>query len=131
MPEATITKRFTFEASHELPYHLGKCHDLHGHSYVLEVILTGTVNDDRESDPESGMVLDFDRISSVVKPFIAEYLDHKHLNDTILKNPTAENIALHILQFLLVNLPGADKASDPEVRVRLQETETGWVEVGA
>ena len=131
MPDATITKRFTFEASHTLPYHKGKCHDMHGHSYVLEVSVTGIVKDDRASDPESGMILDFDRVSSVVKPFVAEYLDHKHLNDTILRNPTAENIALHILQFLLVNLPGVDEASDPEVRVRLQETETGWVEVKA
>ena len=124
---ATITKRFTFEASHELPWHKGKCHDPHGHSYKLEVSVRGSVQADEEINPESGMVLDFDRISEVVKPYIATFLDHKNLNDTLLKNPTAENIALRLLQVFSALL--SDYSGN--LRVKLQETETGWVEVGA
>ena len=77
------------------------------------------------------MVLDFDRISSVVKPFIEKVLDHAHLNDTILENPTAENIALHIYKFLTEQsglMTGPYK--DSIIKVGIQETETGWVEVG-
>ena len=128
MPEATITKRFTFEASHQLPWHQGKCHDLHGHSYALEVSIRGPVKTDKENDPESGMVLDFDRISTSVKPFIEEFLDHKHLNDTLIPNPTAENIALCIHAYLTGNMP--DVLRTGVLKVGIQETETGWVEVG-
>ena len=128
MPEATITKRFTFAAGHHLPWHQGKCHGLHGHNYVLEVSIRGPVKPDQEGDPEAGMVLDFDRISASVKPFIEEFLDHKYLNDTLHPNPTAENIALNIYGYLTGNMP--DVLRTGVLKVRLQETETGWVEVG-
>jgi len=32
-----VTRSFTFEAAHQLPWHPGKCRDLHGHGYRLEV----------------------------------------------------------------------------------------------
>ena len=48
----SVTRCFTFEAAHQLPWHPGKCRNLHGHGYRLEVTVEGPVNDD-------GMVLDF------------------------------------------------------------------------
>ena len=32
-----VTRSFTFEAAHQLPWHPRKCRDLHGHGYRLEV----------------------------------------------------------------------------------------------
>ena len=58
----SITKRFTFEAAHSIPHHTGKCKNLHGHSYILEITVTGPI---QESGPEMGMVMDFTEISNV------------------------------------------------------------------
>src|SRR4051812_24272799 len=67
-----LMKEFRFEASHILPKHPGKCHRLHGHSWILRVYVEGKVN------PKTGFVLDYADLSSIVKPLIEE-LDHRHL----------------------------------------------------
>jgi len=67
-----LSKTYTFEASHILPKHKGKCSRLHGHSWELVVCVEGKVNED------SGFVMDYADISSYVKPLI-EKLDHRHL----------------------------------------------------
>jgi 6-pyruvoyltetrahydropterin/6-carboxytetrahydropterin synthase len=66
------TKTFRFEASHMLPKHKGKCARLHGHSWVLEVTVSGPV------DPETGFVMDFAEMSHIMEPLIT-CLDHHHL----------------------------------------------------
>ncbi len=116
-----ITKRFRFEAHHKLPWHRGKCARDHGHSYVLEVSVTGPVKEDIPGVSDSGMVCDFYEISSVVKPIIEDYLDHHSLND-LMQNPTAENIVGWLVPVLNAALPGILS------RVRLYETTDGWVE---
>lgn len=111
MSKMRIGKRFTFEAAHQLPWHDGKCHNLHGHSYVLEVVVEGGVVGDGIDGkgkpdsysltgepiyrPDTGMVADFSLISQIVKPYIEEFLDHKNLND-LMENPTAENILSYL-----------------------------------
>ena len=67
-----ICKEFTFEASHVLPHHKGKCSNLHGHSWKLTVYVRGPV------DTETGMVVDYGDIKSSIQPIIDE-LDHAHL----------------------------------------------------
>jgi 6-pyruvoyltetrahydropterin/6-carboxytetrahydropterin synthase len=67
-----LTKTFTFEASHILPKHPGKCSRLHGHSWVLKVSVAGNINS------ETGFVMDYADMSSAVRPLI-ERLDHRHL----------------------------------------------------
>jgi len=84
----TISKEFHFSASHQL-FGLPvdhPCTRLHGHNYIVIVELTsvnlskiGFVKDYRELEP--------------IKKFIDENLDHRHLNDVLQFNPTAENIA--------------------------------------
>ena len=96
-----IRKSFSFEAAHVLPYHLGKCSRLHGHSYRLEVSVAGPL---RESGPERGMVMDFSDLSQIVKQEIVDSLDHYHLND-ILENPTCERLLEWIAERLAARLP--------------------------
>lgn len=96
-----IRKQFRFEAAHVLPHHPGKCGRLHGHSYRVDVAVAGKL---RESGPATGMVVDFDEISSVVKAHVVERLDHSSLND-LMANPTAEHIALWIWDELAPHLP--------------------------
>lgn len=67
-----ISKTFTFEASHILPKHPGKCSRLHGHSWVLTVYVRGTVN------KETGFVMDYADIKRSVSS-IVDRLDHRHL----------------------------------------------------
>lgn len=67
-----IAKEFTFEASHILPNHPGKCSNLHGHSWRLIVYVEGKV------DPQTGMVCDYADLKAGVEPVIGD-LDHAHL----------------------------------------------------
>jgi len=84
-----IFKKFTFEAAHSLPNvpEGHKCARLHGHSYSVEVHISG------EPDAQMGWIMDFAELSAAVDPVIS-CLDHYYLNDIDgLENPTSENIA--------------------------------------
>lgn len=69
----TIAKRFSFEASHVLPKHPGKCSRLHGHSWRGLIEVSGPV------DLETGFVLDFGELKKLVKTNIVDRCDHRHL----------------------------------------------------
>lgn len=88
--EISICKSFTFEASHQLPWHPGKCKKLHGHSYKLDIEVSN-----RNFLDSNGIVLDFDDLTRWVQTHVIDLFDHTHLND-IIENPTAENIALTV-----------------------------------
>lgn len=91
-----ISKQFTFEASHKLhlPYP-SKCSHLHGHSYTVTLWLEATNLD------SNGMVKDYVTLDAF-KAWIDEHLDHKHLNDVMKANPTAETIAKFIYDWAVV-----------------------------
>lgn len=86
----TISQEFEFHAAHFLPWHPGKCANLHGHSYRVQVDVEGTLD-------ERGIVVDFDELTAMVWGEVIEPLDHTLLNDH-LDNPTAERLAIHILR---------------------------------
>ena len=76
-----------------------KCRRLHGHSFKVEIVLTG------ECDAKLGWLMDYAEIKAVFSP-IWEKLDHHYLNEIRgLENPTSENIAAWIWQQLKPNLP--------------------------
>jgi len=81
----SVTRSFTFEAAHQLPWHAGACQRLHGHGYRLEVTVEGPLN-------EHGIVTDFADVAAVVEREVIARFDHQYLND-LLDNPTAELIA--------------------------------------
>lgn len=98
---ATLTKTFHFEAAHTLPRVPAdhQCARMHGHSYRVEVSVTGPVGAD------SGWVMDHAEIGAAVKPLMAT-LDHRYLNDIPgLENPTFENIAVWLWERLKSSLP--------------------------
>ncbi|ERK73254.1 6-pyruvoyl tetrahydropterin synthase/QueD family protein [Leifsonia aquatica ATCC 14665] len=104
-----ISFEFTFQAAHTLPWHSGKCRNMHGHSYRCELFFAGQLTDE-------GIVVDFDAVDSFVAGELMPVLDHTYLNDSM-PNPTAELIAARI--FLI-----ADAAGLPISGVRLWETAT-------
>lgn len=73
MANCIISKSFTFEASHVLPKHTGKCARLHGHSWQLEVSIEGPIS------LETGFVADYSKLKALVDLEIIQRLDHKHL----------------------------------------------------
>lgn len=85
--EIILTKKFRFEAAHNLTSYHGQCEKLHGHSYILEISIIGT------PDTE-GMVIDFAVLKKIVKEHIIDKLDHTYLNDVFTFNPTVENMLL-------------------------------------
>jgi 6-pyruvoyltetrahydropterin/6-carboxytetrahydropterin synthase len=96
-----LRKTFQFEAAHLLPYlpKAHKCRRLHGHSFVVEVVIAGG------RDPRLGWVMDYADISAAFKP-TWEKLDHRYLNEIPgLENPTSENIAVWIWRRLKPKLP--------------------------
>jgi len=100
--QAELIKTFRFEAAHHLASvpDTHKCRRLHGHSYRVDVHVTGEV------DGVSGMVMDFGLIVAAVAPII-EQLDHRLLNDIAgLENSTSERIARYIWDHAKPLLPG-------------------------
>jgi len=108
-----VAREFAFDAAHHLPRHPGRCRNLHGHTYRLQVWCEGDV------DPESGMVVDFADIKAAVNERVLSVLDHTLLNETI-ENPTAEEI----VRWCWERLQGAGL---PIRELRLYETPTCFV----
>lgn len=75
MSKVRITKQFSFEAGHALYGYDGKCKNLHGHSYHLDVTVIGTPISDT-ADVKYGMVIDFGDLKKIVKEEIVDVFDH-------------------------------------------------------
>ena len=99
--EVELVKEYRFEAAHRLPHvpEGHKCARLHGHSFKLEIHLTGPV------DPRSGWFIDFGVLDEVVGPLVAR-LDHFYLNEIEgLENPTSEVLAKWLYDRIKEKLP--------------------------
>jgi 6-pyruvoyltetrahydropterin/6-carboxytetrahydropterin synthase len=96
----------TFEACHTIPNHKGKCKNMHGHSYRIQVSISGI------HDKRKGILVDFGDIKQLIDKF-----DHAHLNK-FFKFPSAENMARYFaLKFLRMD------EDIIQVTVTLYETE--------
>ncbi len=96
-----LRRTFQFEAAHRLPRVVPshKCARLHGHSFVVEVVVEGDV------DPVLGWVMDYADIKAAFEPLYRE-LDHQYLNEIPgLENPTSELLAQWIWKRLEPGLP--------------------------
>lgn len=106
-----VFRVFQVEAAHFLPNVPAghKCARMHGHSFRIEVHVSGEVGAD------SGWVMDFADLKRAFQPLFNQ-LDHYCLNDIEgLENPTSENLARWIWKRLQPGLPGLS-------RVVVQET---------
>ena len=81
-----------FSSAHNLRGYKGKCEDLHGHNWKVELVASS------ERLAKTGMLLDFKYMKTCLNQ-VLDKLDHKYLNNTpYFKkiNPTSENIARYI-----------------------------------
>ena len=122
-----ITRRFKFDAAHHLPYYDGKCHNIHGHTYHLDVTIGG-VPIREPSNPKCGMVMDFHDLNTLVKSLVIDKYDHQDLNQ-FFGNPTAEVMVQEIAKTIGTNLPHDNGAEDIFLQsVKLWETEDSYAE---
>jgi 6-pyruvoyltetrahydropterin/6-carboxytetrahydropterin synthase len=121
-----LGRRYRFSASHRLHSATlsedenrrvyGKCNNPHGHghNYVVEVSVSGTV------DPATGMIANLADLDSFVDREVIEPFDHKSLNEDVAgfreNVPTTENVCKEIFE-RLKHFPKAKLE-----RVRVEET---------
>jgi 6-pyruvoyltetrahydropterin/6-carboxytetrahydropterin synthase len=97
-----ITVLSHFSGAHRLRYLHGKCEELHGHNWKVEV----SVVSDRLN--QEGVVIDFTILKQRVEK-VLKSLDHHYLNDLPYfsrKEPSSENIAKYIFDRLKAELKG-------------------------
>lgn len=98
-----VTKTFKFDMAHRLPKHTGKCQNIHGHTYQIDVKVSGELDKTKDS-PSEGMVIDFSMLKHIVKTFIDRYLDHYYLSysgDTeVIKFMQEQGFAVTIVDFI-------------------------------
>jgi 6-pyruvoyltetrahydropterin/6-carboxytetrahydropterin synthase len=94
-----------FAAAHNLRNFRGRCENLHGHNWKVEVILRGSKLNETE------MVIDFGEVKQATRDLLAR-LDHTYLNDLPYfqtRNPSSENIAYYLYQGLAAELDNEDR----------------------
>lgn len=134
-----IAKEFSFDMAHMLDGHDGKCQNLHGHTYKLQVEVTGDLY---ESGAKRGMVMDYSDLKVIVKCHILDPMDHAFIYDLhneresqvaqllinlkskvygIPSRTTAEEMAKYMFEKL-------EKVGLPVSLIRLWETPTSYCE---
>ena len=123
MSKVRVTKIFRFEMAHALWGYDGLCKNIHGHSYILKITVSGEPIQD-PNDIKEGMVIDFGDLKRVAKKHIVDVYDHSvvlnnkapvsglpglkemfdrhHFTDF---QPTAENMVIFFAEILNRELP--------------------------
>jgi len=137
-----LTRIFHFDMAHVLLNYPGKCKNIHGHTYQLEVTVRGTLSNENSS-PKKGMLIDFSDFKSLIQNKIITIWDHalmihqdsdpvllKALKDNYNKiisvpfQPTTENMICELASMITKILP-----SDLTLfSLRLYETKNSFAE---
>jgi len=143
MSNIRITKQFSFETGHALYGYDGKCKNVHGHSYRLDVTVIGTPISDADN-VKFGMVIDFGDLKKIVKEEIVDVFDHATVfnkntphvelaqelknrgHSVLLVNyqPTSEMMVIDFSEKIKLRLPQNIKLHS----LKLQETATSFAE---
>ncbi len=81
MNDIKITKEFTWCMAHMLANHKGKCRNIHGHTYKMQVEIARKEGDiiDNPGETDHGMVLEFNDVKDIINRIIIDRLDHAFL----------------------------------------------------
>ena len=119
----TITQDFS--SSHQLRNYGGKCENMHGHNFGVEVVVEGDKLDERVH-----YLVDFKELKQRTKD-VLEQLDHKHLNEVppfTEINPSSENLAMFVYRELAGNLPASVRLVEVSVSEKASSKATYWEE---
>ncbi len=137
-----VSKEFSFDMAHLLDGHDGKCQNLHGHTYKLQVEVAGDLLVD---GAKKSMVMDFSDLKAVVKKAILGPMDHAFIYDQTSERESKIAMLLQELQsktfgvnfrttaeemarFIFQRLKYDEKL--PISAIRLWETPTSFCEYG-
>jgi len=132
MDKIYLIKKFQFASAHRMfnsdfsseenDKNFGKCQNIHGHNYCLEVSIGGLI------DESKGYSVNLYELSNEVKSYIIDVLDHQYLNDILPgckeKPVTMEIISAWIWKTLNAKLPQYDFH-----KIRLWESPDNSVEI--
>jgi len=127
MSNPYLTKVFHFNAAHQYGHSdwtdeknwevFGPDSKIHGHNYMLEVMVTGDIVDD------TGFLVDLGNLKKIVKKNVIDILDHSLFNVEVKffkdKQPSSENLVIFIWNQIQSELKSAKLH-----RIRLHETPT-------
>jgi len=91
----------TFAAGHALRGYRGKCENVHGHNYRVQLTIEGHELDN------IGLLVDFVEVKRLIRG-VVERLDHRFINDLPpfdILNPSAENLAKYFYEEINEQLP--------------------------
>ena len=133
-----VSKEFSFDMAHILDGHDGKCRNLHGHTYKLQVEVSGDLY---QQGPKKGMVIDFADLKDIVKTLILAPMDHAFIYDTNSERECKIAALLNELDSKTFGIPSRTTAEEmarfifnrlkselPLSTVRLWETPTSFCE---
>ena len=124
--KAHLSRRYLFSASHRLHSEAmsadenqstyGKCNNPfgHGHNYIVEITVSGPVNED------TGMVCNLADLDGFIEREVLQRYDHENLNtlrEFAQRVPTTENLCIQIYEIVHRGFHQAHLE-----RVRLEET---------
>lgn len=93
----SVKVRDFISSAHYLREYKGKCENLHGHNWEVEVTV------EKKELASDGMVIDFKELKKYLKE-IVDQLDHKVINDEVeyfkTHNPSAENLSKYIYDLI-------------------------------
>jgi len=137
-----VSKIFRFEMAHALWGYDGLCKNIHGHSYILRITVTGRPIQN-ETDVKLGMVIDFGDLKRIVNQNIVDVFDHslvlskkapveklQEIPEMFTRRmwfdfqPTAENLVVYFADILKDKLPPSIHLHS----IRLYETANSYAE---
>ena len=116
----TIRKEFNFSASHQLEGLQPEdhpCMRVHGHNYVVTVEMRSPFLNPQD------FVLDY-REMEPIKKYLDSTFDHRHLNDVMIPQPSAENIARVIFDYCKTRYPmlfAVEVSETPKTTARYEQ----------
>jgi len=137
-----ITKTIEWHMGHRIPNHDGQCRYPHGHSYRLELTLSGPLVKEQGA-PDEGMIVDFSLVSQALKTHVKDLLDHRFVaydQDPLLKKAFAGDLGEELKIFFVPFIPTSENlvkwcylqlkdVFPPKINVvklRLYETSKSW-----
>ena len=116
-----VTVEQTFAAGHALREYKGKCENVHGHNYKVQITVEG------ERLNRIGLLVDFVELKRVVRE-VVDRLDHQFINDlepfTVI-NPSAENMAKYFYDEVSKKMDGTNGETATRIsQIKIWETDT-------
>ncbi len=116
-----VTVEQTFAAGHALREYKGKCENVHGHNYKVQITVEG------ERLNRIGLLVDFVELKRAVRE-VADRLDHQFINDlepfTVI-NPSAETMAKYFYDEVSKKMDGSNGDAPTRIaQIKIWETDT-------